>query len=131
MSNDPSRRQFLQGMAAGFAVAAMPAGIAIAERTAAATEILKAPGWSFTIMGGSGGMGDSLILRPPGSYLSLAQMDLAHLLCWPEPLDVGALQDGGDMVRLIPWRPYRKQFEKLIPGDVWADYQRARKWSPR
>ncbi len=123
-----SRRQFLQGLAAGFAVASMPAAIAITERTAAATEILGAPGWGFTIVGGSGPIGDSLILRPPGASISLADIDTCSILCWPEPLDIGQLQSNGGLIRLIPWQPYRKQFESVLPSDIDAAYREAKRW---
>ncbi len=119
-----TRRSFLQGLAAGLAVAQMPVGIALAERTAKATEILKADGWKFMISGGSGGMGNSLIMVAPGS---IYDPYLIRQLCWPEKFTVSKASEYNQMM-LTPWHRYKNDIEHLIPTNMWPKYVRARNW---
>ncbi len=125
-----TRRGFLQGFAAGFAVAAMPVAISLSERTEAATTILQAPGWKFVIRGGSGIIGDSLTMVLPGNQFR--EWDDDYILAFPDPLNVNRIMESQpNQIRLIPWRPYLKQFEHLIPEDMWHKYQKARLWKRR
>lgn len=115
------RRGFLKGLAAGIAVAAMPPSIAIAERTEAAVKIIRAPEWKFVVRGGNGGVGDSLIMIPPGLQYNPV---VSRQIMYPEILDTKKQMNDGQF-ELIPWRPYQSSIEALIPEDVWPDYLKA------
>jgi len=125
-----NRRQFLQGLAAGMAVATIPAAIPLVERTEAATNILHAPGWRFIMRGGSGGMGDSLICLAPG--VSFNPMDdwPGRTFIWPErlPDTAGEMDEINRPITLMPWQKYRPQVEAMIPDDMRGQYEQACRW---
>ncbi len=128
-----SRRGFLKGLAAGFAVASMPASIALIERTEAATEILRAPGWRFIMRGGSGGMGDSLICLAPGVDFNPMDDWPGRTFIWPErlPDTAGEMDYINRPITLMPWQKYREQVEAMVPDDLMDDYEMACKWRRR
>ncbi len=121
-----NRRQFLQALAAGMAVAAMPAAIPLAERTEIATKAMGAPSWRFIVRGGSGLTGDSLILLPPG--VSFNPHDDWHGRTFIYPEEFPLLKIEGQVfnrpITLMPWRSYQKQIERLFPQVVARKYQR-------
>jgi hypothetical protein len=117
-----SRRDFLKGLAAGMAVATIPAAIPLAERTEAATTILHAPGWRFIIRGGSGPIGDSLICLPPGVHWSPVFEPTTYI--WPERIPAKFDRP----IMLMPWRAYQKRIEAMIPEDLRDDYIAACRW---
>lgn len=115
-----NRRQFLQALAAGLAVASMPAAIPLAERVETATKAMKVPGWGFIVRGGSGGFGDSLILLPPGTAFNI--YNLGHTYVYPQPLP--NRPDLNGQIVLMPWRKYQKQIEGMFPEVVAGRYNR-------
>jgi len=122
-----TRREFLQGLIAGLAVAALPKSIPISEATEAITEIVEAPGWRFIIRGGAGGMGDSLIILPPDVTFQPGLDWHGKTFVFPEPFDVDDI-DTSQPITLMPWRRYREKIESLIPDDLQEIYQEALRW---
>lgn len=115
-----NRRQFLQGLAAGIAVAAAPPAMraAVIEESKEHTTLP----WGFVVRGRQ----EDLIMLPPGvhPYPGIGEQGTAGIsYFWPQPFDLEELleTDLKQPIELCPWRPYRAAMESLIPDDLkWA-----------
>ena len=127
-----NRREFMQALCAGFAVAVLPASIPLIERTAEATEAMGAPGWRFIVRGGSAGVGDSLIMLPPGVYFD--PYNDGRTFIWPETLLIEEhaghvlMAKGNEImfnrpITLTPWRPYQQSMWHLVPESAQEQYR--------
>jgi hypothetical protein len=125
-TNKLTRRQFIQALAAGMAVASMPAIIPLDKRTDIATKAMGAPRWRFIVAGGSGGMGDRLILLPPGVAFNPSDDWPGRTFIHPEPFPLYKIegQEFNRPITLMPWRSYQKQIENLFPEVVARKYKR-------
>ena len=110
------RRQFLQALGAGLAVAAMPATASLLERTAEATKAFGAEGWRFIVRGGSGLVGDSLMMLAPGVSFPMFDDWPGRTFIYPEVFSVEDLlaTEVNRPITLMPWRPYRQQLVDLL-----------------
>ncbi len=120
-----NRRQFLQALAAGMAVAAMPASIPLEQKIKTATEAMGAPGWRFIVRGGSGLVGDSLIMLPPGVSFNPQDDWHGRTFIHPETFPIDKLGPQVNRpITLMPWRKYQKEIESLFPEVVAHRYKR-------
>lgn len=129
-----SRRQFLQGLAAGIVVASAPAAVraAVVDET---EKHIDGGRWGFIVRGGQ----EDLIMVPPGVAVPphIGERGVSRFTYWwPEDrFDVEKIVSAAeagrlhDIIELCPWAPYRSAMEDLIPPELkWASrhYRRPR-----
>ena len=117
-----NRRQFLQGLAAGMAVAMAPPAVR-ATVIEEAVEETQLP-WGFIVRGLKNP--DLIMLPPgvgPGPGIEIQGVSKFSYF-WPQRFDleevVKAAETGelNSWIELCPWSPYRPQMEALIPEDL-------------
>ncbi len=124
-TNKLNRRQFLQALAAGMVVASMPAIIPLAERTKIANEGMQVyEGFRYIVHGGSGPIGDRLVILPPGIHFDAYVDWQGRTFIYPDLLPSNIYELGNQAITLMPWRKYQLQIETMFPKIVGTRYSR-------